>query len=131
MMIMKKAEMLKGAIIMNMTYTQVGNYLLPNLVTIEEEQFKMGKYGTMRLQYLKENKKGTYEAMLMKGTLQTHLKEIETSAQTRVSTIMDEMKKKLNITEELKSVNQMKWLGMMNNIKNQAEEIMMRELIFN
>ena len=130
MMKAKKEILLKGAIIM-ITYKQVGNYILPNLVTREDNDYKMGKYGMMRLQFLKENKKGTYQAMIMKGTLQEHLKEIETSAQTRVSMIMDEMKMKLNITEEMKLADQMKWLGMMNNIKNQAEEIVMSELIYN
>ncbi|MBP3456713.1 MAG: TnpV protein [Bacilli bacterium] len=115
---------------MNMTYKKIGNYILPNLVAPEEGKAKIGKYGIMRLQYLKENKMGTYEAMKMKGTLTSHLNEIEETSQKRIEVIMKDLLKQENITEELKATDQMKWIGLMNNIKNQAEEIVVRELIY-
>ena len=112
-----------------MTYIEREGFLLPNLVTKEETMIR-GKYAMMRLEYLKSQKKGMYQAMLMKGTLINHLNEIEETSQKRVELIMEQMKVKLQVTEELKLKNQMKWTGMMNSIKNQAEEIIMRELIY-
>ena len=115
---------------MDMTYKQVGDYILPNLVMNEQENFKIGKYGMIRLQFLKDHRKGTYQKMLMRGTLQKHLQEIETEAQDMKNNLVTEIAKKLEITEELKAQDQMKWVGMMNNIANQAEEIVMNEIIF-
>ena len=115
---------------MSITYKKIGNYILPNLVAPEMKQAKIGKYGIMRLQYLKENKMGTYEAMKMKGTLTSHLSEIEETSQKRLEVIMKNLMKQAKITEELKATDQMKWIGLMNNIKNQAEEMVVRELIY-
>ena len=112
-----------------MTYIEKEGFILPNLVT-KEEQVSTGKYAMMRLEYLKKHKKGMYQVMLMKGTLASHLNEIEEISQKRVELIIKQMKLDLQLTEEMKANNQMKWVGLMNNIKNQAEEIVKKELIY-
>ena len=119
-----------GMMFMKITYTTVGDYQLPNLQVKEVKTNNLGKYSMMRLQYLKEHKKPLYQKMLMKGTLTTHLEEIEMTSQERLEMIINQMKVQLNITEEMKTQDQMKWVGLMNNIKSQAEETIMNELIY-
>ena len=84
----------------------------------------------MRLKYLKEHKKADYTIMLMDGTLNTHLKEIQDTADNRVQQIASELKVKSNLTEDMKNTDMLYWVGMMNNFKNQAEEIIFNELIY-
>ena len=81
----------------------------------------------MRLKFLKENKKAEYIIMFMNKTLNKHLKEI---VQARVDLIVEQLKKENNLTEEMKNTNQLYWAGMMNNFKNEAEEIVLNELIY-
>ena len=85
----------------------------------------------MRLNYLRENKKGLYTALKMKNELSKHLLEIQDLATSRIEQIMKEMMEKEKVTEELKEKNQMKWLQLMNNLKMSAEEIVIQELIYN
>ena len=92
--------------------------------------FKIGKYGRMRLRYLKENKKAEYTIMLIENKLQEHLMEVDKTANARFELLMKQFAKKENITEELKATNQMKWVGKMNAIKNAVEEINFEELIY-
>ena len=115
---------------MKTTYQKVGDYYIPNLKVTQKKAYNLGKYSMMRLEFLKENKKADYQILMMKNTLADHLEEIEKSAQMRLTTIMSELKKQYNITEELKMNNQMKWVGLMNNIKHSAEEIILKELIY-
>ena len=84
----------------------------------------------MRLKYLKEHKKADYTIMLMDGTLNTHLKEIQETADNRVQQIARELKVKSNLTEDMKNTDMLYWVGTMNSIKAQAEEIVFSELIF-
>ena len=84
----------------------------------------------MRLNYLKENKKAEYSTMLMDGTLNSHLKEIQETATERVEKIIKQLKEKSNLTEDMKNADMLYWVGMMNNFKNQAEEIVFNELIY-
>jgi tnpV protein len=84
----------------------------------------------MRLKYLKEHKKADYTIMLMDGTLNTHLKEIQDTADNRVQQIASELKVKSNLTEDMKTTDMLYWVGTMNSIKAQAEEIVFSELIF-
>ena len=84
----------------------------------------------MRLKYLKEHKKADYTIMLMDGTLNTHLKEIQEMADTRVQQIISELKAKSDLTEDMKNTNVLYWAGTMNSIKAQAEEIVFSELIY-
>ena len=93
-------------------------------------QKEIGKYGLMRRTYLMNNRKGTYQAMLLKGTLNSHLAEIDETASRRLSEILPKMAKEAGATEELKATDQMAWVGMMNTLKAQAEEMIISELIY-
>ena len=84
----------------------------------------------MRLKYLKEHQKANYTIMLMDGTLNAHLKEIQDTAQTRVEQIINQLKEKSDLTEDMKNINMLYWVGTMNSIKAQAEEIVFSELIY-
>ncbi len=105
-----------------------GSYM-PNLV-LEKEKINLNKYGRARLKFLKENRKAEYTIMFVNGTLNKHLKEIQDVAEQRIDIIMEELKKKNNLTEKMKNTNQLYWVGMMNNFKNTAEEIIYKELIY-
>lgn len=110
-------------------YTKVGDYYIPNLV-LEKEKIMLNKYGGMRLKFLKENKKAEYMIMFTKGTLNKHLKEIQQTAQERIDIIIEQLKQQNNLTEEIKNTDQLYWVSMMNNFKNTAEEIVLKELIY-
>ena len=84
----------------------------------------------MRLNYLKEYKKADYTIMLMNGTLSTHLKELQETADNRVQHIISELKAKSDLTEDMKNTDMLYWVGTMNAIKSQAEEIVFSELIY-
>jgi len=112
------------------TYTLQGDYYIPNIVASKQEKITLNKYGKMRLKYLKEYKKADYTIMLMEGTLNTHLKELQETADTRVQQIVTELKTKSNLTEDMKNTDMLYWVGSMNSIKAQAEEIVFNELIY-
>ena len=111
-------------------YHLEGDYYIPNLTIPKQEKIILNKYGRMRLNYLKENKKVEYSIMLMDGTLNSHLKEIQETATERVEQIIKQLKVKSNLTEDMKNTDMPYWVGMMNNFKNQAEEIIFNELIY-
>lgn len=111
-------------------YHLEGDYYIPNIATPNQEKIVLNKYGRMRLQYLKENKKAEYTIMLMNGTLNTHLKEIQETADNTVQQIISELKEKSNLTENMKNTDMLYWVGTMNSIKAQAEEIVFSELIY-
>ena len=111
-------------------YHLEGDYYIPNLIMSKQEKITLNKYGRMRLKYLKEHKKADYTIMLMDGTLNTHLKEIQETADNRVQQIASELKVKSNLTEDMKNTDMLYWVGTMNSIKAQAEEIVFSELIF-
>ena len=111
-------------------YHLEGDYYIPNLAIPKQEKITLNKYGRMRLKYLKEHKKAEYTIMLMNGTLNTHLKELQEKANNRVQQIISELKAKSNLTEEMKNTDMLYWVGTMNAIKNQAEEIIYKELIY-
>ena len=111
-------------------YTKVGDYFMPNLVLEKEEKIILNKYGRIRLKFLKENRKAEYTIMFMNGTLNKHLKEIQETADNRINLIVEQLKKKNNLTEEMKNTDQLYWVSMMNNFKNTAEEIILKELIY-
>ena len=115
---------------MEIEYTKVGDYYLPNLIAPNIKDFKIGKYGRMRLRYLKENKKAEYTVLLIENKLQAHLMEIDKTANDRFDLLMKQFAEKENITEELKTTNKMEWVGKMNAIKNAVEEIVFNELIY-
>ena len=111
-------------------YHLEGDYYIPNLTIPKQEKIILNKYGRMRLNYLKENKKVEYSIMLMDGTLNSHLKEIQETATERVEQIIKQLKVKSNLTEDMKNTDMLYWVGMMNNLKNQAEKIIFNELIY-
>ena len=115
---------------MKLEYIKNGDYYIPNLIAPNMKDFKIGKYGRMRLRYLKENKKVEYTIMMMENKLQEHLMEVDKTANNRFKLLMKQFAKKENITEELKAKNQMEWIGKMNAIKNAVEEIIFKELIY-
>ena len=111
-------------------YSLVGDYYIPNLVLPDRKNVKLGKYGRMRARYLKENKKAEYTIMLMNGTLRKHIVQIDIDAKNRVENIVNSLKSQSDLTEEMKNFDPLYWVGMMNNFKNQAEEIVLKELIY-
>ena len=111
-------------------YHLEGDYYIPNLVMPKQEKITLNKYGRMRLNYLKEYKKADYTIMLMNGTLNTHIKEIEETADNRAQQIISEQKVKSDLTEDMKNTDMFYWVGTMNSIKAQAEEIVFSELIY-
>lgn len=116
---------------MKIEYTKFGDYYLPNLVAPENmKNFKIGKYGKLRLRYLKEHKKAEYTILLMDNELQKHLMEIDKIATERFELLMKQFAEKEKITKELKGKDQLKWIGLMNNIKHSVEEIILKELIY-
>ena len=112
-------------------YIRYKDYYLPNLVMPEENtNYQIGKYGRMKLNYLKNHKKSEYLNLLIECKLNRHLHEIDVVCTNRVKSIIAVLAKQENITEELKATNQMEWVQAMNNIKNRAEEIATSELIY-
>ncbi len=109
-------------------YHLEGDYYIPNLAMPKQERITLNKYGRMRLNYLKEHKKADYTIMLMDGTLNTHLKEIQETADTRAQQIISELKAKSYLTEDMKNTDILYWVGTINSIKAQAEEIVFSEL---
>lgn len=116
---------------MDITYTKIGDYFVPNLILSESvKDFQIGKYGRLRLKYLKENKKAEYIILSMNRELKKHLMEVDKLAKERVEFLIKQQAERQNVDEKLKEKDQFKWVGMMNNIKNSAEEIVINELIF-
>ena len=115
---------------MNISYTKQGDYLLPDLKLEEKERFNIGKYGLLRLEYIKKYKLGLYFDLLVNDNLNEYLHNIDTTVMEKVQKLITELAQKENITEELKSSNQMLWIGKMNNIKDIAEEIVLKEYIY-
>ena len=117
---------------MDIKYTKVGDYYFPNLsVEKQTSKPKLGKYAYLRLAYLKQHKRGLYTLLKMKNELTKHLEEIQTLAFQQVENITKELAEKEGINEKLKAENQLKWVGLMNNIKASAEEIVLKQLIYN
>src|SRR5659263_382377 len=119
----------KGVLIMELTYTMQGDYLLPDLTLPQEP--KIGKYGMLRKTFLKNHKNGIYAGMMISNKLTNHLLEIDKIATHQIDLIMGQMVKAQGVTESLKASDQMKWVGLMNNIKHSAEETVLKELIYN
>ena len=115
---------------MNISYTRKGDYLLPNLILKDKEQFNIGKYGLLRLNYIKKYQLGLYFDLLVNDKLNEYLHNVDTIVMEKVQKLIKELTEKENITEELKSSNQMLWIGKINNIKNIAEEIVLKEYIY-
>ena len=112
-----------------MSYTFHGDYYLPDLVLNEEEP-TYGKYGMLRKQFLKEHRSARYQYLLLTGKLNEHLNQTDQEAREQVEMLMKQMAEKKGVTEELKVQDQMKWVGLMNNIKVSAEEIILKNMVY-
>lgn len=127
----KKTALRKGVLMMReIAYSRQGEYLLPDITVPDEPETHVGKYGSLRRNYLKEQHYGIFLSLLTQGKLNQHLKETQEEAQGRMEQIVSEMAKSQEVTEELKAKDQMLWLQRMNNIRQAAEEIMMNELVY-
>ena len=112
-----------------LSYTLCGDYYLPDLVLNEEEP-TYGKYGMLRKQFLKEHKSARYQYLLLTGKLTEHLNQIDQEVTEQVEVLIEQMAEKQGVNENLKRQDQMKWVRLMNNVKVNAEEIVMREIIY-
>ena len=112
------------------TYTQVGDYLLPDLKLPEEEQQPIGVWGRCHTRYLKEHRRATYATLLTSGRLNSYLADIDRQAEEMFVRLVKQMAAMEDVTEQLKADDQMEWVGRMNNIRNRAMEIVNSELIY-
>lgn len=115
---------------MEITYSQCGDYLVPDLVLSQEEQQPIGKYGRMRRRYLKEHHSVIYSNLLLSGKLNQHLAEVDQTCMDRIELITQQMKVQEGVTEVLKATDQMAWVARMNSIYNRAEEVVLNELVY-
>ena len=111
----------------NLSYTQTGDYLLPNL-TLHQPKTPLGKYGRMRLNFLKQQHPVLYHTMLLNGSLYPHLMEVEQTAENRMQQTMEQLLKQTPAPD--KEQNQMAWVQHMNSLRAQAEELVLMELIY-
>ena len=114
------------------TYTQVGDYKLSNLTIKETKDKPLNKYGLLKLEYLKKNKKALDQQLLMTNELNNYLFSVGNEAQEMVDRLMDDyIKNDSRLSEKEKQQDQLSWVGIMNNYKSCAEEIVLQELIYN
>lgn len=115
-----------------LTYTRVGDYYIPNLILDEEPEQDVfyGKYGDLRRDYLREHRPGLWMVLVSTGKLADHLKGIERTAEQRMDTLLPELMKAAGVTEELKARDQMAWVGLVNNCREQADEIILADLVY-
>lgn len=102
----------------------------PDLKLPEGTHYEIGRYGLMRWEYLKNHRRGEYIRLLMDGKLNEHLHEVNKQCYERMDFLVEQMKAGAGITEGLKAADQMKWVGLMNNVRNSAEEIVLKELVY-
>jgi hypothetical protein len=113
-----------------LSYTLYGDYYLPDLELPEDEKANYGKYGMLRKTYLKEHRKSLYQSLLLQGKLNRHLNRLDGEAHERMEVLVVQMAEAQGVTEQLKAEQPMLWVQRMNGIKNRADEIITRELIF-
>ena len=115
---------------MQIEYIQSGDFQIPNLIANKEPEEALTKYGLMRRNFLKENRRGVYSGMLLKGTLKEHCLMVQEQAEERMDLLTGQMAEAQGVDEQMKRTDQMRWVGLMNNIRNSAEEIVLSELIY-
>ena len=113
-----------------LTYWANGDYLIPNLTLTEQERQPLGKYGRMRKQYLQEHRPVLWNSLLLSEKLYPHLREIDETANSRLEQLMPELMKAAGVTEALKASDPMRWTGLMNDLKAQAEEVILNDMIY-
>ena len=112
------------------TYTQVGDFFLPNLTIEDQETQALGKFGRMRKRYLKEHRSILYTNLLLSEKLYTHCAEIDRTCEDRMELMIRQMAEQEGVTEALKAADQMEWVQLMNNIRSRAEESVLQELVY-
>ena len=115
---------------MELTYTERNGVMYPDLALSEQTNYPIGKYGRMRLDYLKRHRRGTYITLLTSCTLNQHLYDTEQEAKRQIELTLSRLVKERGITEELKAVDPLRWAQEMNNAKQSAEEIVLNEIIY-
>ena len=115
---------------MEITYIKYEHYYLPDLVVSEEEPATYGRFGRIRLKYLKEHCRVTYINLKTSGKLTHHLNEIDREANEMLRLLIEQMAQAQGISEQLKEEDQMAWVGAMNNIRSAAEEIVCTDVIY-
>ena len=110
-------------------YVKVGDYYIPNL-TVTQKQYNIGKYGNLHKNFIKEHHNAFCSLLLANGTLLEYLEKIDIKAKNEIDRLIAELAVKQGVTEQLKATDQMKWVGMMNNIKSQAEEIVYSTIVY-
>ena len=116
-----------------LTYKQAGDYLIPDLTLDGEdelEEMPLGKYGMLREDFLKENHSGTYTSMLLTGRLTPHLREIDRQAEEQVDKIVADLMKQNGVDEAMKARDQMGWVQSVNSFTEQAEEMVLAEIVY-
>ena len=111
-------------------YERIGDYYIPVLALSSEEQRPIGKWGRMHRDYLKEQRPILFNDLILSGQLWTYLADLNEQAQERLSLIIEQMKAAEGVNEELKATDQIAWVGAMNSLRNRAEEIILREMIY-
>ena len=111
-------------------YERIGDYYIPVLTLSSEEQRPIGKWGQLYRDYIKEHRPILFNDLILSGHLWVYLVDLNEQAQERLSLIVEQMKASEGVTEELKTADQMAWVGAMNSIRNRAEEIVLREMIY-
>lgn len=115
----------------SITYRRVGDYLIPNLIIPPEEaSITLGKWGMMHKSYLEKHKTVLFNSLLMQGKLYQHCFEVETQARDMFDSLIEQMKEREGVTEQLKEQNQWEWVQLMGNIQQRAREIVYYELIY-
>lgn len=115
---------------MELTYRRCGDYDIPNLSIPEEDTRPLGKYGRMRLCYLREQRPILFNQLLLSGKLIEHLHSIDEDCQKRLKLLIPQMQTAEGVTEELKAADQMEWVRRINSIHHQIEEILLDELVY-
>lgn len=113
-----------------LSYTVCGDYAIPNLKLSTPADQPIGKYGRRRKRYLQEHRPILYKYLVLSETLYPHLLKIDNAANRRMETLLPQLAKDAGVTEKLKAADPMKWVGLMNALKEQAEEILLAELIY-
>ena len=113
-----------------LTYTRSGDYWIPNLSLSQQETQPLGKYGRLRKKYLQEHRPVLWNSLILSEKLYPHLREIDETANSRLERMMPELMQSAGVTEALKASDPMKWVGLMNSLKAQAEEVILTELIY-
>ena len=110
-------------------YVKNGDYYIPNL-TVSQKRYNIGKYGNLHKKFIKEHHNAFYSVLFANGTLLEYLEKVDTKAKNEVERLITELAAKQGVTEHSKATDQMKWGGMMNNIKSQAEEIVNSTIVY-